>query len=514
MAAPPPFAEQLDLFAQAAAVYDEAASRAARARDDVVPNTLVCEDTFNLAVDGLLFQVEEYRGRWLAQVRLLSQEREKALGAQTDLLAVSAGQLAACVALGRAALASGDNERGWEAARTVEATEGLLAFPTRVCAGTRSAVVCDFSAAWACLKEGTRLQQFELDAARSSVSGEGLTVFVKGGAARNVIRVTCMDINGDLAYWATLEDADVGMTVNGAAWQVASAVFTDPGVLEVTYVVDEDGLEEMEVGVSLRGVVVSGGPWRPRAGFMAQGVLIATLPIQHMHHAGLAISSDGSLMVTCDTVNKKLDVYRTVDGSHVRSLGGQGTGPGKFDGYLCMTARDTVLVTDWGRKRIQEVTLEGVHVKSIQLDQPPSNVAVHGDVMAVFVRGGGIQLYSYTTGALMRKIEDVDYDVDGICFAPDGQHLAVGGSRVLLLSVHGQSARHIGPWGSWRGVAFTCTGDVIAVCGSGVSVISATDGMLLRSWAVAYDHFSAANGVRVLGNRLYVLHNGRVQVFE
>jgi len=515
MAAPPPFAEQLDLFAQAAAVFDEAASRAAQARKDVVPNTFACMGMFNHAVDGLLARVEEYRKRWLMEVELLSQEREKALEAQTDLLAVSAGQLTACVALGRAALASGDNERGWEAARTVEATAGLLAFPTRLCTGTRSAVACDLSTAWASLEEGTRLQRFEVDAARSSVSGVGLTTFAKGGAARNIIRVTCMDINGDLAEWATLEDADVDMTKNGAAWEVASVVLTDPGVVEVSYVVDEDGLEEMEVGVSLRGVMVPGGPWRPRAGFMAQGVLIATLPIEHMGHEGLAISSDGSLMVTCDIMNKKLDVYRTDDGSHVRSFGGKGTGPGKFDGHVYMTAHNTLLVTDWNRQRIQEVTLEGVHIKTIEIDKPPSNMAVHGDVMAVVVRGGDVRLYSYATGALLRKMTCRNCnDEEGISFAPDGQHLAVGGDRISLLSVEDGKTRPIGPFEDWRGVAFTCTGDVIGITSTSVRVFSATDGQLLRSWALEHDHSTLAHGATVFGNRLYVFNSGRVQVFE
>ena len=49
--------------------------------------------------------------------------------------------------------------------------------------------------------------------------------------------------------------------------------------------------------MSVRGVAVPGGPWRPCVGFMAKGVLIATLPIEHLNPTGLAILSDGSLMV-------------------------------------------------------------------------------------------------------------------------------------------------------------------------------------------------------------------------
>ena len=54
------------------------------------------------------------------------------------------------------------------------------------------------------LEEGTRLQQFEVDAARSSASGDGLSP----GPARNVIQVSCMDTDVLLADWATLEGPD------------------------------------------------------------------------------------------------------------------------------------------------------------------------------------------------------------------------------------------------------------------------------------------------------------------
>jgi len=108
---------------------------------------------------------------------------------------------------------------------------------------------------------------------------------------------------------------------------------------------------------------------------MAKGVHIATLPLARlMDYKGLAISSDGSLMVSVGLGTHQLDVYRTEDGSYVRSFGDRGTGPGEFS-YpysVCMTARDTVLVGEYGNNRIQEVTLEGVHVMFIPLGGPPT----------------------------------------------------------------------------------------------------------------------------------------------
>jgi len=133
----------------------------------------------------MLVQVEEHRKRRLMEVQLLGLEREKALEAQPELLEVSAGQLRACVALGRTAVAGEDDGRVCEAAQMAEAMEGLLAVPTRLCSSTRSTVLCDLSDALACLEKGTRFQRFEVDAARCSVTGNGLTAYAN---ARNVIR--------------------------------------------------------------------------------------------------------------------------------------------------------------------------------------------------------------------------------------------------------------------------------------------------------------------------------------
>jgi len=483
-----------------------AAQAAAQAKDGVLSNALLCVDVPNHAVDDWVVRVEEYRRTWLTRVQLLTHECEKALEAQESLPEVSAGQLAA--------VDSKDEGRACEAAETAKTMDGLLVVPTPLCTDTRLAVLCDQSAAPGCLEKRTRLQHFEVDAVRSCVSGEGLTAYANDGVARNVIRVTCMDSDGELADWATLADADVGLTANGATWQVASATVPEPGGVEVTYVVEE-GLEEMEVGVSLCGVAVPGGPWRARAGFMAKGVFIATLPLLRgpYYNSGLAVSSNGSLLVASNADTNQLDVYRTEDGSHVRTLGCHGTGPGEFDRpySLCMTARDTVLVGEFYNKRIQEVTLEGAHVKFIPVRSRAGCMAVHGDLVAVGRGKTSIELYSYTTGALVRTLPTVDMNAGHFCFAPDGEQLAVVGSNhIALVSVDGQSVRRIAE-GDYFLVAFTCAGDVITSSSSGVMhVFSVADGELLRSWATGFAH----PHMTVVNNRLYVMHDKELQVFE
>ena len=271
----------------------------------------------------------------------------------------------------------------------------------------------------------------------------------------------------------------------------------------------------MEVGVSLRGVTVPGGPWRPHAGFMAKGVHIATL--LHMgvsYNSSLAVSLNGNLMVLSNPTVDELAVYQTEGGSHVRFQDYSGTGGG-FWGFfgLCTTAHDTVLVADLHNKRIQEFTLEGEQVKFIPVGKPPYGVAVHGDLLAVAAVAEMVpclQLYNYTTGALLREIPSVKTFC--MCFSPDGKQLAVGGydGPITLMSVDGQFLRHIGLDRYWQSVAFTCTGDVLGVDQlGGMLVFSATDGMLLRSWGTKY-----GSGGTVSGNRLYAMHDNRVLVYE
>jgi len=526
MAVSPPLAAQLDVLAHAAGVFGDAAGRAAQANAAVLSDTAVCVGRFNLAVDRMLVQVEEYRQRWLTQVQLLSHDRQKDLGAQTDLLGVSAGQLTACVALGHAALVSGDDARVWEATQSATATARLLTVPTRLCTGTRSAVLCDLSAVLACLEEGTQLQQFEVHAVRSRVSGHGLAWFVRGEAARNVIQVTCMGSDGVLADWATLEDVDVGVTLNGAAAQVASAVFTEAGVVRLTYAVEEEGGEEVEVGVSLRGVKVPGGPWRAHNCCLPRGVYIGTLAISDaQNNSGLAISSDGSLMVVSNADTDQLSVYRTDDGSLVRCFGGPGAAAGEFDTPrgLCMTTHDTILAADMGNERIQEITLEGAHVRSIAVDGVPREVAVHGDVVAVGTYDSTIRLYSCTTGALIKAIPSTEEDRlwAGMCFTSDGKHLMLSqyDDRITVLSVDDGSVTHINPEGLWMAVAFACTGDVVGLGRDQLAVFSATDGTVLQEWETADGdpaEFTGGNALAISRNRIYVLdrNTARVLVFE
>ena len=73
---------------------------------------------------------------------------------------------------------------------------------------------------------------------------------------------------------------------------------------------------------------------------------------------GLALSGDDQLYV-CDCMNDRVQVFG-LDGSHVRSWGSEGGGPGQF--YLptgLVVDEECVYVCDFGNHRVQVFALDG-----------------------------------------------------------------------------------------------------------------------------------------------------------
>ena len=508
----------------------------AAAWEGVVFNTRCCVGLFDAAVAGFLNQLHTYRSRWLAEAQALCHERVKALEAQEDELYVTAGQLAACVVLGRAALARGANGAAHvqTAATSAVAVRGLTTANARPRVETRMAVVVGMSD--------------RVDAGRSSASGFGLGAFVRGDRARNCIRVECRDSDNAIAEFASAND--VGLIVRGVggsvqAGHLASAAVVRPGVVDLTYVVTEEYTDEVELCVLLHGVTVPGGPWRARNDSKAAGVYVCTLAIHggplDRGFASLAVTRDGSIMVLSNPTLHGLSVYATSNGGFVRSFGSLGTAAGQFDrpAGLCMTPHGTVLVGDSGNQRVQEMTLEGTHVKHIgvgSIDAGVGGVDMRGDVVAVGKSGNNgssrVMLFNYASGALIRQFGEYGYldgqyaRVSGIRFAQDGNHLLIcGGGPVTVTTVEGVFVRCIGKGvlsqGNCHSVApLSLTEIVIAdVFGSRACVFSLADGALLRSWDFRDNHgrqFAYPNALTISYNRLYVMsqHPELVHVFE
>jgi len=343
------------------------------------------------------------------------------------------------------------------------------------------------------------------------------------------------------ADWVTA--GDVVLSVRGVGGgdvvgHVVGAAVVEAGVLEVTFEVSEEGASEVELSVSVWGVTLGGGPWRVWRGCKAEGVHVTTLQVNRNGlKRGLAITSDSSHMVVSHFVNHQLSVYRLSDGSHVRSFGGKGAGAGQFNSPfgLCMTKENTVLVADFGNERIQEMTLEGGHVKCIGvgvINEGVVGIAIHGDVVAVGKYVGGspdrIMLFSYTSGALLSQFggwgrgEGQYQYVSGIQFTADGKHLVIAGfsnSRVSLVTVEGEFVRFIGAGvlgGGYKDVTFSSAGEVVVADARNhrVCVFSQSDGTLLRTWRNG--ELDDPTALATSRNRLYVLDTAGacVQVFE
>jgi len=328
-----------------------------------------------------------------------------------------------------------------------------------------------------------------------------------------------------------------------AVGHVVSAAVVGAGVVEVTFEVSEEGVSEVELSVSVCGVTLGGGPWRVWCGCKAEGVYVTTLSVNgEGFKRGLAITSDSSHMVVSHFATDQLSVYRLSDGSHVRSFGSNGAAAGQFNQPLglCMTKENTVLVADFGNKRIQEMTLESGHVKCIGagvINDFVADIAMHGDVVAVGKFGGPtpdrIMLFSYTSGALLSQFgafgsgEGQYYNVTGMEFTADGKHLIIAdfsNERVSLTTVEGVFVRSIGAGvlgGGYKDVTFNSAGEVVVAdhWNHRVCVFSPSDGTLLRTWSANGTGNSEINSPTALAtsrNRLYVLgQNGAcVQVFE
>jgi hypothetical protein len=544
----------LDRLAATSAALETGSASLTGAKANLVAHVEASIARFQTVADDTI----EDRATTIAAARSVCDDRLKALEAQSDELAVSAGQLAACVAGGKAAIARGHPVSMAHALDSalamieLEKVEVLPRVPLKL------DIVADVGSF-------VRLRLYEVEADMSSVRGNGLKGFVVGrrGLENNVITVTCMDAGGMAADWVTASDVVVSIRSVGV-WNmdgnVVSAVVIEPGVIEVVYAVDDEGVSKVDLNVSVCGVTLAGGPWRAVSGCRADGVHVGMLALQDATgNRGLAITKDAMHMVVSNDITHQLSVYRVSDcgrnvvrscwnrcwnrrnGSHIRSFGSEGAGAGQFNQPLglCTTRENTILVAEYGNKRVQEVTLEGNHVKFIGagvINDGVWAVAIHDDVVAVgkyvskylCATSSRIMLFSYASGALLGQFHDVHFlCVTGMQFTADGTHLVIADDRnsnVLLITTEGVFVRYIGTGvlgGGCNDVAFNSAGDiVVADCYKHrVSVFSHVDGTMLKSWGSfgnGIGEFKNPRSLAISRNRLYVLdyNSARVQVFE
>jgi DNA-binding beta-propeller fold protein YncE len=103
-----------------------------------------------------------------------------------------------------------------------------------------------------------------------------------------------------------------------------------------------------------------GGAMRGEGGLGSKQLLMPT---------GVCCDGSGKIVVHDGYSNGRLQVYRLSDGAHVRSIGSKGSGPGQFQsaGHLAFDVEGNLVVSDVARIQVLEYS-SGRHLRSIRSD--------------------------------------------------------------------------------------------------------------------------------------------------
>ena len=505
---------------------------------------------FQDTVTDLIIKINEYADSSIAGVRVLCHDRAKVFDAQADELAVSAGQITACAAAGKAAL---DQGRPVSMKRALLAATGVqqlcwVTVEPRVSAKLN--IAADVHSVSCGLGELAVLRRYDVDGSKSVASGTGLVSCFRGLDAVNEVNVSCVNSAGEAADWVTAEDVllivrnDVGKVVG----RRLSGKVIGKGEIVIKYEVDDVDADDVKVSVSVGGVTLSGGPWRVavmRSAVRAEAVHVKTNVLDGTTcNLGVAVTLDGLHLAVSNYFKHSISVYCTDTGCCISTFGKRGSRTGQFNlpYRICATPRGTILVCEYGNKRLQEVTIAGEHVRFLGEghfdNEGVYGMCMQGDVVAVGKYGGNsdgrIVLFRYSRGALMRKFgsygafgEGRVKDIRGLSFTPDGRHILVAQSLPPLLSLFTVDGVFVTRFGCvddlqsfWKDVL--CSGTSVFVVDSfhcRVCAFSAETGALIRSWGTrgeADGQFMFPFALAAHRDKLYVLdmHSPRVQVFE
>jgi len=226
------------------------------------PDTI---NRFRATVEEVIAGVYAHRDCTILEFVTVCAERTKVLQAQADELEVSMGQLSTCIAQGHAAIAQTiplSVHQALEVARSMvvlDQTDFRLRVPAQL------DILVFPEPLLKAVAKLSKLCLYQVDACKTVVSGDGLTSF--GIRVPNVFSVTCRDSDGSPAFWVT--GTDVVLRVlsvgGGLAGHMESLVVTDSGVIDLGYVVDDEGVDAVELRLRVCGVEVAGGPWLVRA---------------------------------------------------------------------------------------------------------------------------------------------------------------------------------------------------------------------------------------------------------
>ena len=250
------------------------------------------------------------------------------------------------------------------------------------------------------------------------------------------------------------------------------------------------------------------------------------LAIPASFNQGIALSRDGSCYVVSNNQHS-IGVF-DITGAVVRRIGGYGSGEGEFaePWRLTFTASGTLLVAERLNKRVQEVTLDGAHVRFIGVGvftRNPDGVATNDEYIVVTQTNCGadrIVMFNAGTSEHIMSFGDASARLGrgycfGVRFSRDGRRIVVAEERLLAVyDIFGDLVTMIGDGElvDAGDVDFAANGDIIVsqYKQSRLSVYSA-DGVFLRHW-----EYRNPQALAVHDNRLYVLSGdtSHVTVFK
>ena len=545
---------------------------------------------FAANVDRVVAALIALRTRISVDAERLHHDRKKALEAQLEALTVSSGQLGAVTALAKAARDSNDILMIAHAAADVEKMSAMLTAPLAgPCVPPVAEVVFRTDHLLSAIRAAVYIKSDYVAAKNCVASGPGLMKCVSGGGedalSNNRILVACRDDTGATGTVIQVTPSDVEVTVRGvvpgspaaasggagceatgrdspiAAASVGAVVTTAMkdciGAIEVVYTIRED-YEGDDVLIDVRvggsgGQHVPGSPFRvncPVKGIVgppntcqARGRHVRTIPVVSASKYGMAVSPDERWMAVSEYGGQghTVTVYDLASGSAVRVIGGPKLGkrPCEFSNpfKVCFTPTGNILVCDYSNGRVQEVTVDGTHVRSITM---PTAWTVCCDGSAIVVgrycagSGTAIHKFAFKSGQKLLDFArngsaagQIGSNVEGLRITPDGKHLLVSeftNKRLSLFTLEGTFVKHIGAGivsDGHKDVEFAENGDIIVADygNNRICVFSADGSTLLRCWGgrgSGDGQFRNPTALAVRGSRLYVLDcsSPRVQVFE
>jgi DNA-binding beta-propeller fold protein YncE len=156
---------------------------------------------------------------------------------------------------------------------------------------------------------------------------------------------------------------------------------------------------------------------------------------------GIAVDGEGNVAVF-DSGNARVQVFRLSDGAYVRTSGSRGSGNGQFaagcGGVAVDSEGNLVVVADWGNHRVQVLRYrDGAHVRTFGSKgagagqfQYPTGVAFDaaGHIVVVEYGNHRVQVLRYSDGAHVRTIgrygsgsEQFNSPLGGIAIDSDGR---------------------------------------------------------------------------------------------